>query len=176
MSNLRHDASINTRRLLMISHCMPQRGPGPRGRAWQLLSAATRSHDVFLLAQADAPITLAEWRATENKTHRMALATGRTASALCTMASAWVGDTPFDAVVCTTPRLLKQTLTIPAAQRICDAANKPAHGFEKLRNLWLTRRAAAQANVVLNRGGISAFLDALAMPTQPAPALLRQAA
>lgn len=176
MNNLRHDASMKTRRLLMISHCMPQRGPGPRGRAWQLLSAATKSHDVFLLAQADAPITLAEWRATEHKTHRMALATGRSASALCTMAGAWVGDAPFDAVVCTNPRLLKQTLTIPAAQRICDAADKPTRGFVNLRDTWLARRAAAQGNVVLNRGGINAFLKALAMPVQPAPALLRQAA
>lgn len=160
-------ASEKPHRLLMVSHCMPQRGSGPRGRAWQLLASAARTHDVYLIAVPNALVTLDQWRAASHKTQRITLATSRDAASLRQTAHAWRRDEPFDAMLCTDAKLWRQMKDLPATLRICDGHQG---------GWWSRKRLAAQCDVMINRDGLDLFLDALSSQSAPQPHLLRQAA
>jgi len=123
--------------LLMLSHAVPDPiGNADRARAWQWVRMAGGSHDIYLLAIADAPVHLRHWRAfapyTRNSVitprrwpHRAGRpitlhATGRAA------VEQWMDHTSFDAVLCTHVAMADAASQIPARVHICDASDPPS--------------------------------------------------
>ena len=59
----------------MLSHCVPAASvdDGPRQRAWQLLEAFSRSHEVLLACLADGSVSLSQWRALHQRTKQIVI-------------------------------------------------------------------------------------------------------
>ena len=150
-------------KLLMLSHCVPDAtGCSGRGRAWQLLTLAARTHQVCLVSLVDGPTSLAHWRRLDERARtvlvepslalrRLAgrtlrpldapgsegLGTGRAFDAAV---ADQLGSQTFDAVLSTHVGLWRHTESVDAALRICDL-----HGRG---GLWRRNAVKAEATGV----------------------------
>lgn len=92
-------------RALVICSATPQaEGPAGRRRAWELVAAVERSHEVHLAIVWDGPVNYAQWCDLAERTHRLTLLPRpmlrSPRRAIAELASTWNEDTAFDAVVC----------------------------------------------------------------------------
>ncbi len=143
-----HNQSTSLRvarpRLLMLSHCVP--GGADRGadrrRAWQLLKAFNRSHEVLLACLADGAVSLSQWRALHGLTRRIVIEPvnrlrrwgGAALRGLAPMLSQsllmrgrleqpvrqWSAEHDLDGVLCTRLGLIDAALLAGDGQRIVD--------------------------------------------------------
>ena len=123
--------------LLMLSDCLPRQTDAASAssnyRAWQLLSLACRTHDVFLAAVADGPVNLHDWRAAKAVATQIVLVPSRgrllrwvgarRSDALANATEQWSQQHAFDMVLLTTHRLLDLAQPVEGAWRIVDAAS-----------------------------------------------------
>ncbi|MEX2212979.1 MAG: hypothetical protein WD768_02555 [Phycisphaeraceae bacterium] len=132
-------------KLLMLSHALPRQTVGnadasPNRRAWQLLSLAHRTHNIYLAAVADGPVNLSHWRAAKAVASQIVLIPSRTGilrwlsarhlpitsarqnAALTAVTREWSALHAFDMVLCTEPGLLDQAALVDGAMRILDLA------------------------------------------------------
>lgn len=146
-------------RLLIVSHCVPDAtGYSDRGRVWQLLSLAARTHRVSLVCLVDGPVSLSQWRRIHHKAQAPAIQARAALARLVGRAwrlvdepageslqiryvcqnalRSWSGDQPFDAVLSTHPGLWPATNTINTRLRICDLHSRQS----------LLHRSSAQAD------------------------------
>ena len=144
--------------LLMVSHCVPDAiGYSDRGRAWQLLSLAARTHRVTLVCLVDGPVSLRQWRLIHDKAHAPAIQArsglarlvGRAWRLVDEPAGAslqvrracrnafrsWSGRHSFDTILSTHPGLWPATSALDAGLQICDLHSRQS----------LMHRSSAQA-------------------------------
>lgn len=143
-----HNQSTSLRvtrpRLLMLSHCVPSAADRStdRRRAWQLLEAFNRSHDVLLACLADGAVSLSQWRALHGRTkqiviepvNRLSRWGSAAMSGLSPMLSQsllmrgrlerpvreWSAGQDLDGVLCTRLGLIDAALLAGDGQRIVD--------------------------------------------------------
>lgn len=112
--------------MLMIAHCLPQpTGATPRQRAWNLVHAAARSHQLWLVALADGPVHLHQWDAVAALCHKFVLLpqarAARQMRKLQQTLSDWNQQTTFNAAVATTAPF-HRLIPHQVRWRICDSA------------------------------------------------------
>lgn len=110
----------------MFSIGLPdRRGTPQQRRAWGLLAAAARSHNVWLIARLDHPANLRQWEAVSSLTARLTLVPRWSARLMRQTIQDWLRQTDFDAVICAHQRVWPLASQAPARVRVCDLGSTP---------------------------------------------------
>lgn len=111
--------------LLMLSDCFPdQHGDERAVRAWQLLSCAVSTHEVYLAVATDRAVNLVQWRRVGNLTRRVHIEsirprlfrTSRLRQGWRTWAQRW----RFDTLLATSPSVWPKDIPVQSRTRLCD--------------------------------------------------------
>jgi hypothetical protein len=136
-----------TPRLLMVCHCLPTRnGDCRRKRAWQLLTAAARTHRVWLTLIADGPVHFHQWRALDDCTESLAVVghlSLRPRHQAARQTRKWLEDYPFHAAICSSPQLWLAIRKARLAIKVCDFSS-PDSMLGRSRKAQRIERAVAE--------------------------------